>query len=125
MRDGLTQQAQNTFAQRTRPRRVLELIAPGGILTATTIVLSAVNAVSPQQSVALALPAAVLTIGGLLGAVVPDAWTAWRRGFKVGCQAGLQAQTEPAESRVREESVPCSAPHLCCRDSSGAVFQAS
>jgi hypothetical protein len=83
MRDGLAQQTSNKLAWRTRPKRALLWIAPGGILTGITLVLSAFNAVSRQQSIALALQAAVLTIGGLIGAAVPDAWTAWRRGSKL------------------------------------------
>jgi hypothetical protein len=35
--------------------------------------LSAGNAVSPQQSIALALAAAVLTVGSLIRAALPDA----------------------------------------------------
>ena len=83
MRGGLAQQTSNKLASRTRPKRALLWIAPGGILTGIPVVLSAFNVVSAQQSIALVFQAAVLTIGGLIGAVVPDAWRAWRRGFKL------------------------------------------
>lgn len=59
-----------------------------------TILLSALDAVSVQQAIALALPALVLTIGGLIISLVPDAWTAWRRGFKQGCRVALMLQRE-------------------------------
>lgn len=66
----------------------------GAILGVITIILSASNRVSPQQAIALALPTIVITIGGLVASLVPDAWTAWRRGFKQGCRVGLILQRE-------------------------------
>jgi hypothetical protein len=80
------------------------VLAAGGILTGITVALSAVNAVSPQQSIALALPAALLTIGGLIRAAAPDAWTAWRRGFKAGCDTAQQLPTWPEDSWVQRKN---------------------
>ena len=70
----------------------------GSILGVITIILSALNKVSPQQAIALALPTIVITIGGLVGNLVPDAWTAWRRGFKQGCRVGLILQRDGLHS---------------------------
>jgi hypothetical protein len=92
---GLLQQTSDEIAHRPRPNRGLWGIGAGGILTGVAVVLSAVNAVSPLLSIALALPTAVLTIGGLIRAVIPDAWTAWRRGFKLGCEIGQQLPGRP------------------------------
>jgi hypothetical protein len=57
-----------------------------------TVILCATNAVSPQQAIAMALPAGLIALGGLLATIVPDAWTAWRRGFRQGCEAALRSQ---------------------------------
>jgi uncharacterized membrane protein len=57
--------------------------------SAVTIIVSAANAVSAQQAIAMALPAGLITLGGLTVAIMPDAWTAWRRGFRHGCAAAL------------------------------------
>jgi choline-glycine betaine transporter len=66
----------------------------GGILGLITIILSALSAVSPQQAIALALPATIITIGGLVRSVVPDSYTAWRRGFKQGCHVAVTRQRD-------------------------------
>jgi hypothetical protein len=76
--------------------RVLPKVRPsvwyavvGIALSITTVVLSALNAVSPQQSIAMAIPAVLATLSGLTRLVVGDAAIAWRRGFKQGCSVGL------------------------------------
>jgi len=50
------------------------------------------NTISTQQAIAMALPAVLITVGGIAGRVVPDAWIAWRRGFRHGCEAALTSQ---------------------------------
>ena len=77
------------------PIAAARLAGVGGILGLVTIVLSALNAVSPQQAIALALPATIITVGGLIRSVIPDSWTAWRRGFQQGCQVALMSQRDP------------------------------
>lgn len=57
-----------------------------------TVILCATDAVSPQQAIAMALPSAVIALGGLLALIVPDPWTAWRRGFRQGCETALRCQ---------------------------------
>lgn len=59
-----------------------------------TVILSASNEVTAQQAIAMALPAGVTAQGGLLGLFIPDAWTAWRRGFRHGCEAALKSQSD-------------------------------
>ena len=66
----------------------------GAILGLVTIIVSASKVVDARTAIALALPAIVMTIGGLIGSLVPDAWTAWRRGFKQGCRVGLMLQRD-------------------------------
>lgn len=80
-----------------RPGRRVRLsawITIGGIvLSLVTVALSALNAISTQQAIALALPAGLTTVGGMIGLIVPDAWIAWRRGFRCGCEAAWTSQS--------------------------------
>jgi hypothetical protein len=64
------------------------------------VTLSAFNAISAQRAVALALPAGVTTIGGLINVRVPDSWAAWRRGFRQGCQASQLYQMPDVNSDI-------------------------
>jgi hypothetical protein len=80
------------------PRAAARWAGVGGILGLVTIILSAVNAVSAQQAIALALPTTVITIGGVIRSVIPDYGTAWRRGFKQGCRVALISQRDPLYS---------------------------
>jgi hypothetical protein len=71
------------------------MVGVGGILGLITIILSAFSKVSATQAVALALPATIITIGGLIKSVVPDCNAAWRRGFRQGCQVATICHGEP------------------------------
>jgi len=71
----------------------------GGALGITAVTLSAFNAISAQQAVALALPAQVTIIVGLINVYVPDSLAAWRRGFQQGCQACKLCQVPDVSSR--------------------------
>ena len=64
----------------------------GIALSSAAVILSALNAISAQQAIAMAVPAVLITVGGLGGRMVPDAWIAWRRGFRHGCEAALTSQ---------------------------------
>jgi hypothetical protein len=66
--------------------------AVGIALSAATVALSAVDAISTQQAIAMAVPAVLITIGGIAGRIVLDAWIAWQRGFRHGCEAALTSQ---------------------------------
>jgi hypothetical protein len=65
----------------------------GTALSSVTVILSAVNAISGPQAIAMAIPAMVVTIGGIFGVIVPEAWIAWRRGFDFGREAAVTFQT--------------------------------
>jgi uncharacterized membrane protein (UPF0136 family) len=58
------------------PRAAAGSIVVGGILGLIAIIASALNAVSAQQAIVLAVPATVLAIGGLIGWLIPG--RAWR-----------------------------------------------
>jgi uncharacterized membrane protein len=66
-----------------------------GITTVvTTVVVCITNSVSTQQAVAMALLAVMTSLGGLLALMIPDPWTAWRRGFRQGCETALNCQQD-------------------------------
>lgn len=70
-----------------------------GITTVViTVIVSATNAVSAQQAIAMALSAGVTAVGGLLGLIIPDPWTAWRRGFRQGCEAATKCQPDSLDA---------------------------
>jgi uncharacterized membrane protein len=76
--------------------RLARWIAAGGtVLALVTVVVSALDAVSAQQAIAMSLVAGLTTMGGLIAVLVPDAWVAWRRGFRHGCEATLRADAHP------------------------------
>ena len=74
--------------------------AGGAIASVITVVISASDLVTAQQAIAMALASALATMGGLVVTIIPDAWTAWRRGFRQGCEAGLEAQARDIGSDV-------------------------
>jgi hypothetical protein len=60
------------------------LAAAGAVLDAATVTVCALDAVSPQQAVALALPAGLLSAGALAALLAPGSRQAWRDGFRAG-----------------------------------------
>jgi hypothetical protein len=82
-----------------RARLAAWITAAGIALSLVTVAISALNAITTQQAIAMAVPAVLITISGLGGQLVPDAWIAWRRGFRHGCEAALtsQASLTPAD----------------------------
>jgi hypothetical protein len=56
----------------------------GVILGTCTAICLAVGAISGEQAVALALPAVLLVVGGLIVVAMPDPVTSQRRGFGAG-----------------------------------------
>ena len=68
--------------------------------TVITIIVCAVNAVTTQQAIAMALFAGLTTAGGLIGKIIPDAWTAWRRGFRQGCETALKCKPGGLDSSI-------------------------
>jgi hypothetical protein len=80
-----------------RPRlplapRAFCCMAAGLVLDMATVTVCTLNVVSTQQAIAMALPAALATAAGVIGLLVPDPWTAWRRGFQHGCAAAARCE---------------------------------
>ncbi len=103
------------WTYRVRRWRVVQAAArwafSGGLLLGLiTIILGAFNQVSAQQVIALALPATVITIGGLINRLIPDAWTAWRRGFKQGCRIAVIVQRDSIYSNGGGAPTPTPTP---------------
>jgi uncharacterized membrane protein len=83
--------------------------AVGIALSAATVVLAALEAVSARQAIAIAVPAVLITVGGMAGRSVLKAWSAWRRGFRDGCAAAMTCQrpayllpADDAENRLAD-----------------------
>jgi uncharacterized membrane protein len=64
----------------------------GAALSLITVIVSAMDAISAQQAIAMALPAGMMTIGGLIALAVPDVWVAWRRGFQHGYETAARSE---------------------------------
>lgn len=92
-----------------RERVAAGCMAVGITTVVTTVIVTATNTVTAEQSVAMALSAGLTLVGGLLGLIIPDPWTAWRRGFRQGCEAALRCQREdldtdrPSTAKPRRE----------------------
>lgn len=99
-------------------------IGLGIALSSVTIILSALNALSIQQTIATALAATLTTLSGLIAWMVPrDAWIAWRRGFRRGCQAAVIANSYRMSGDLTTSAVwdvrlarlmSCPRTHDCC-----------
>jgi uncharacterized membrane protein len=90
MDDGSLRQ-QSDWLRLIRSRPALWSMAVGTVLDVATVIVSALDAVSAQQAIAMALPAGLITAGGFIALLVPDPWNAWRRGFRHGCEAAARA----------------------------------
>ena len=77
---------------RRRASFAVWITAAGTALSSVTVGLAALNTISTQQAIDVALPAVLITVGGMASWIVPDAWIAWRRGFRHGCEAGLNSR---------------------------------
>ena len=75
-----------------RMRPAAMYMAAGTLLTLLTISLGIANAISAQQTIALALLATVAILRGVMRKIVPDAWMAWRQGFQHGCEVAIRCQ---------------------------------
>lgn len=76
-----------------RPRRTRAVaaawsVSAGAILGAAALICLALGVVSAQQAIAIGLPGALLIVGGLIAAAVPDAATGRSLGFQTGFQMG-------------------------------------
>ena len=71
-----------------RARRAAWSVSAGIILGTAAVTCLALDVVSAQQAIALGLPGALLIVGGLIAAAVPDPMTGRRFFFQAGFQMG-------------------------------------
>jgi hypothetical protein len=74
--------------QRRRARVAASCEVAGAVLALVTLTCTLLGAISAQQAIALGLPAALLIVGGLIGATVPDAAESYQRGLRAGRRVG-------------------------------------
>jgi hypothetical protein len=79
----------------TRAPRAFYSVIAGMVLDVITVIVCALNVVSAQQAVAMALPAGLVTAAGMIWLLLPDPWVAWRRGFQHGCDAAARSDSCP------------------------------
>jgi hypothetical protein len=87
-------------AARLQARLAILGTCAGAALGVSTVILSAINAISAQQAIAMALSANVALIGGLLRTIILDPRTAWQRGFQQGYQIRVPHQPSGPDPRV-------------------------
>jgi uncharacterized membrane protein len=89
---------------RSNPRTRLApwCTALGAVFSLITVIVSALDTITAQQAIAMALPAGLTTVSGLIAMTVPDAWVAWRRGFRHGYETA--ARSEPLSLAVEHNS---------------------
>jgi hypothetical protein len=63
-------------------------VSAGVILGTAAVTCLALDAVSAQQAIAIGLPGALLIVGGLIAAAVPDPVTGRRHFFRAGFRMG-------------------------------------
>lgn len=73
---------------RPRARAAAWCMGAGIILGTAAVICLVFRAIVVQQAIAMALPAALLVIGGVIWGSPPDAATGRRRGFQAGFQLG-------------------------------------
>lgn len=74
--------------RRRRATRVAWCMSAGVVLGTAAVTCLALGAISAQQAIALGLPGALLIVGGLIAAAVPDAAAIRQLGFQAGFQIG-------------------------------------
>lgn len=89
----------------TGARHALWLTIAGTALDVATVIVCALDAVSVQQAVAMALPAGLITAGAFIALLIPDPWSAWRRGFRYGCEAAARCDPCPGAVEVRQKGL--------------------
>jgi hypothetical protein len=99
-----------------RPRKLRAVgakwaVAAGVVLGLAAAICLALDAISGQQAVAIAMPGIVLIIGGLIVATLPDPETGRRLGFHAGVSAGsLLNRWLTAFRRAPDGQLPNSSP---------------
>src|SRR5689334_21916183 len=93
----------------------------GLLLTATTISLCFSNTISALHAIGLALPAGLMTLGGLICLLLPGTYDAWLRGFEQGCKVAMTVElshppAKAVEQRKRLPPGPATVTDLPARD---------
>jgi heme A synthase len=86
--DGPPQDPEDHDPVGPRARAAAGFIGAGIILGAAAVICLACRAIVVQQAIAMALPAALLVIGGVILGSPPDVETGRRLGFLTGFQIG-------------------------------------
>jgi hypothetical protein len=81
-------QAPRPRGGRRRKRRAAACAGAGAVLGITAAVCAGLRAVSAQQAIAIAVPAATLLVAGLAVLALPDREAGRRRGAEAGFLAG-------------------------------------
>jgi len=105
-------QPEDISPRRPRAERAAWAAAAGIILGISAVICLALGAISGQQAMAMALPAALLVAGGLIGVAMPDPATGQRGGFLAGLRAGSLLRRWRCVLRRRRNGA------LACRDGS-------
>ena len=102
-------QPEDISPRRPRAERAAWAAAAGIILGISAVICLALGAISGQQAMAMALPAALLIAGGLTVVAIPDPATGQRGGFLAGLRAGsLLRRWRRVLRRPRNGALACS-----------------
>ena len=88
MNGGPPEHRQDRDPARPRPRVAAWCTAAGMVLGAAAIICLVVHAITVQQAIAMALPAALLIIGAVIWGTPPDPAAGGRLGFYAGFHLG-------------------------------------
>jgi len=86
--DGRPPRPEDHRPGRARARRAAWSVSAGIILGTAAVTCLALGAISAQQAIALGLPGALLIVGGLIAAAVPNPMTGRRLYFQAGFHTG-------------------------------------
>jgi hypothetical protein len=86
--DGPPQDPEGDDPARPRARAAAWAMGAGIVLGAVAVICLVSRAIVVQQAIAMALPAALLVIGGVIWGSPPDPATGRRLGFQAGFQLG-------------------------------------
>ena len=102
-------QPEDISPRRPRAERAAWAAAAGIILGISAVICLTLGAISGQQAIAMALPAALLIAGGLIVMAMPDPATGQRGGFLAGLRAGsLLRRWRRVLRRPRNGALACS-----------------
>jgi hypothetical protein len=85
---GPPQHGQDRDPDRPRPRAAVWVTVAGIILGAAAVICLGYRAIAVPQAIAMALPAVLLVIGGVIWGASPDLEAGGWRGFQAGFQLG-------------------------------------